>query len=125
MGALVKVGIAFGVIILIILIIVIVLAVYYSLKSEPEVVVTDVLLDNDGNVLAAEQKVIKPRQNPSDKGHANRKRGWFDVQDQGVKNDYCRWVGDSPNTWFSCALAGAESQYTPKGVYAEDMSYFA
>jgi hypothetical protein len=37
---------------------------------------------------------------------------WVDVQQQGVENDYCRLVGNSPNTFISCALAGAADEYT-------------
>jgi len=44
-------------------------------------------------------------------------RGWYDVQKQGVKNDYCRNVGGPGPVWFSCALAGtttSANQYTPQ-----------
>lgn len=43
-------------------------------------------------------------------------RGWYDIQNQGVANDYCRAVGD---TWFlACKLAGSTDEYTipAKGV---------
>lgn len=57
--------------------------------------------------------IIKPRQtNITDRGYQDRTHGWYDMQKQGVNNDYCRYVGDNPNTWFSCALAGASNQYT-------------
>lgn len=35
--------------------------------------------------------------------------GWYDVQGQGVKNDYCRTVGDNPK-FTACALAGTNNQ---------------
>ena len=35
--------------------------------------------------------------------------GWYDVQGQGVKNDYCRTVGDNPK-FRACALAGTNNQ---------------
>jgi hypothetical protein len=46
-----------------------------------------------------------------DMGHVNYNnnipaRGWYDVQNQGVPNDYCRYVGDEPNIYWSCVLAG-------------------
>ena len=51
--------------------------------------------------------VCLPRRNPIiDCGYRDRPRGWYDIQNQGVKNDYCRVVGDPGNTWFSCYLAG-------------------
>ncbi len=43
--------------------------------------------------------------------------GWYDVQGQGVKNDYCRTVGDNPK-WVACALAGplnSGNQLVPAG----------
>ena len=56
-----------------------------------------------------------PRQTTiTDWGYKDRIRGWYDIQGQGVRNDYCRWVGDGPNIWFSCALAGSSDQYTPR-----------
>jgi hypothetical protein len=46
-------------------------------------------------------------------------RGWYDIQKQGVKNDYCRMVGGGKEpVYFSCALAGARSQATPDGQVA-------
>jgi hypothetical protein len=32
-------------------------------------------------------------------------------------NDYCRFVGDAPNTFWSCALAGSTDQYSPRGLF--------
>ena len=51
-------------------------------------------------------------------------RGWFDVQGQGVCNDYCRWVGNaalgeaSGRYWWSCALAGKSTQLTSQRDFA-------
>ena len=55
-------------------------------------------------------------------------RGWFDMQNQGVPNDYCRWVGDcgcrrESCSYWSCALAGSTIQKTPKGRYEEGESF--
>merc|ERR550519_1111302 len=62
-----------------------------------------------------------------DKGYQNCGAGWYDVQGQGVKNDYWYDVqgqgvkndrkGDCSR--WSCALAGSNEQHTDKGVYTE------
>ena len=66
---------------------------------------------------------VLPRQNIRDSGMANCGEGWYDVQDQGVCNDYCRWVGNcgcrGTCSFWSCALAGTDVQYSPKGQYQE------
>ena len=66
---------------------------------------------------------VLPRQNIRDSGFANCGEGWYDVQDQGVCNDYCRWVGNcncrGTCSFWSCALAGTDLQYSPKGQYQE------
>ena len=62
-------------------------------------------------------------------------RGWFDAQNQGVRNDYCRWVGKcgcrneglqphegqdcSDESYWSCALAGGTTEHTSRGQYDE------
>lgn len=54
----------------------------------------------------------------SDCGYSHLRRGWYDVQKQGVKNDYCRYVGPGAgvdHVWFSCQLAGAASPLTMPG----------
>ena len=53
-------------------------------------------------------------------------RGWFDIQNQGICNDYCRWVGDCGcrgecSSW-SCALAGSSDQFTTIGQYNEEQT---
>lgn len=50
-------------------------------------------------------------------------RGWFDINNIGAYNDYCRWVGNAPGTqggWFSCAMAGSTEQYTPESLVISD-----
>lgn len=56
---------------------------------------------------------IKPRVTThTDCGYAGKTRGWYDVQGQGVRNDYCRMVGDGGNPTFTCYLAGSGSDYS-------------
>jgi len=69
------------------------------------------------------QPVCEPPANPTDKGYSDKKRGYFDALQNGCKNAYCRWVGNNPDLWFSCAIPG-QSQYSPKGKYTEDMPQF-
>lgn len=53
----------------------------------------------------------QPRQVISDLGYPNKPgiltKGWYDVQDQGINNDYCSYTGSAtnPENW-GCALAG-------------------
>ena len=67
--------------------------------------------------------IVSTRQTIIDFGYPNCGAGWFDVQHQGVCNDYCRWVGScgcrGKCSWWSCALAGLKKAYTDKGVYQE------
>lgn len=56
-----------------------------------------------------------------DKGYGDHFRGWTDVQEQGVKNDYARFVGDG-EPWLSIAMAGSKEQYSKKGDYVFDSS---
>lgn len=63
-------------------------------------------------ILARTEKI-------TDCGFTDLKRGWYDIQGQGVKNDYCRYVSDRPKAdgtggWFSCMLAGSSDAYTPR-----------
>ena len=49
-------------------------------------------------------------------------RGWVDLQDQGVANDYAYYVGptvDIPFTWLTVALAGSSDQRTHVHMYEE------
>ncbi|KAL3783281.1 hypothetical protein ACHAWO_005073 [Cyclotella atomus] len=63
---------------------------------------------------------------PVDWGYPDSVQGWYDVSGCGVCNDYCRTVGNPPNTWISCKLAGSpidntESDYnwgTPGNVFS-------
>eukprot|EP00494_Astrolonche_serrata_P005684 UN05701 len=55
-------------------------------------------------------KPILPRQSGiTDEGYGGCGNGWYDVQYQGVPNDYCRWVGNcgcrGSCSFWSCALA--------------------
>merc|ERR1719284_1460573 len=58
-----------------------------------------------------------------DWGYPNCGAGYFDVQNQGVANDYCRWVGNcqcrGSCSFWSCALAGTNIEYSAPGVYKE------
>jgi len=67
--------------------------------------------------------VPEKRQLPSDKGYPNCGEGYYDAQGFGQALDYCRWVGNGGcrkgPSWWSCALAGHESQYTERGEYTE------
>jgi hypothetical protein len=65
---------------------------------------------------AAPAPVIKPKpEKLLDCGYQHLRRGWYDAQGQGAKNDYCRFVGPGagvPHRWFSCYLAGADKHIT-------------
>ena len=50
--------------------------------------------------------------------------GWYDIQGQGVKNDYCRTVGDDPK-WTACALAGTSNQLARVGPNLGDRAELA
>lgn len=55
-------------------------------------------------------------------GLKDRFRGWVDVQNQGVPNDYAYYVGptqDLPYVWLTIALAGSTEQRTRFGMYEE------
>jgi hypothetical protein len=72
----------------------------------------------------SKENAILPRQTATltDLGYSTRFRDWVDVQNQGVCNDYARYVGPNekhPFTWFSIALAGSTEQYTQPGLYEE------
>ena len=60
------------------------------------------------------QHPIQQRKGVSDLGYPNDsnkefKRGWYDILNQGVNNDYCRYVGDNP--YFACVLSDGSDQY--------------
>jgi hypothetical protein len=40
------------------------------------------------------------------------KRGFYDVQNQGLALDYCRYTGDVKNPVWTCALGGSTAAYT-------------
>ena len=59
-------------------------------------------------------KIIAPKPNKIiDCGYNGQPKGWYDINNQGAKNDFCRYVGDSPE-WFSCMIAGSNQPYTPR-----------
>ena len=65
-----------------------------------------------------------PRQSIADFGFKYCTSGWYDVQNQGVCNDFCRWVGSEgcknpALSYWSCALAGSTYAYTKKGEFHE------
>jgi hypothetical protein len=71
-----------------------------------------------------EENCIPPMANIADKGHAEGLHGWYDVSKQGCCNDYCRVVNGGPEpsdseggAYWSCAVAGADNQYSPRGAY--------
>lgn len=43
-----------------------------------------------------------------DCGYPNRPRGWYDTKKRGVRNDYCRYVGDWPGKWM-CNVQGTRA----------------
>ena len=52
-------------------------------------------------------------------GNIGDARGWYDALGQGVCNDFCRYVGDSKNPTFSCALSSdPNNEYTSMNVNA-------
>ena len=65
--------------------------------------------------------LVLARQTIKDNGYPNCDEGWYDVQNQGVCNDFCRWVGNcgcrGSCSWWSCALAGSAKAYTKNGEY--------
>jgi len=86
---------------------------------------------------AARPPACKNTTNVTDFGYkTDAYAGWYDVQGCGKAFDYCRWVGDcqpggnpalrqvfycdasptSPSFW-SCALAGSGTEYTPQGNF--------
>jgi hypothetical protein len=63
-----------------------------------------------GTTYCAQNKCrpMKPRQHIGDLvGFIDTQKGWFDIQGQGVSNDYCRWMGERSKPVFTCALAGS------------------
>ena len=71
-----------------------------------------------------EKNCVLPRQTRTltDWGHPRRFRGWVDIQQQGVSNDYAHYVGpkgEYPFVWLSIAPAGSTEQYTSPGLYEE------
>jgi len=76
-----------------------------------------------GQVVPKDVPTYLPPQEISDWGYPNCGAGYFDVQNQGVALDYCRWVGNcqcrGSCSFWSCALAGTDIEYTLPEVYNE------
>ena len=59
--------------------------------------------------------VPKPTGKIIDCGYPSMKQGWYDIQGQGERNDYCRYVGGGNDPlYFSCAINGLTNN-TPVG----------
>ncbi|CAK0895674.1 unnamed protein product [Prorocentrum cordatum] len=78
--------------------------------------ISPVIYPFDPNNLE-DRYILPAQQNIVDLGYGGScERGWYDVQGQGICNDYCRWVGNcgcgGSCSRFDCALAGSSSIYT-------------
>jgi hypothetical protein len=73
---------------------------------------------------------------PKDLGFTDSFQGWYDTTGCGYCVDYCRWVGDasvgdpavqtvsgSGGSWWACALAGSNLEYTPKGAFGTTFNF--
>ena len=78
-------------------------------QQNPKPNIYDELLDKINNNTY--YNASKP--NIIDRGYSNMYRGWYDVLGRGIKNDYCRFVGNYPNIIFNCMLAGTNEPYSP------------
>jgi len=78
-------------------------------------------------VLGQQTPHVRPRPaNIIDCGYAGT-GGWYDIQKQGVKNDYCRTVGDNPK-FTACVLASESlngNQYVKVGPHLGDREELA
>ena len=87
--------------------------------------------NTDGEICGGRGKCVQPVQSGSDSfctkppqtdikdlGQSSKGKGWYDVQQQGCCNDFCRFVSDAQGTWWSCALAGSKHQYTAANQYS-------
>ena len=83
-------------------------------KDKP--IVPPVVPDNKKNILPRQTTTLTDKgfedNSPKIESLKYPKKGWYDVSGQGVPNDYCRAVGDSPTIFWACALAGQTDQYT-------------
>lgn len=111
-----------GIIVLIIIIIIVILVVVFVIKPGSDSVTPDTTKSTPSatpaiaatpSVTAATPAavIILPRQTITDLGYpdapGNLTKGWYDMQKQGIANDYCSYIGPdtSPSSWH-CALAG-------------------
>lgn len=85
-------------------IIVLIVAIYMVRHAEAPVTAVPTPMVSS----ASSKAVLSRRADIRDWGYNDGYAGWFDVQKQGACNDYCRNVGDSPNVFFACALAGQD-----------------
>jgi len=85
-----------------------------------------------GNAEVAGEATCFPAVNVTDAGYSDEFRGWFDIQECGQCNDYCRWVGSGSGgdpsqsqskngAFWSCQLSGATDAYTPQDHFASWM----
>ncbi|CAF1007769.1 unnamed protein product, partial [Didymodactylos carnosus] len=54
-----------------------------------------------------------------DWGLADKFKDWVDVQEQGISNDYARYVGNATHNYLSVALAGSNNEHTTPDEYRE------
>lgn len=58
-------------------------------------------------VTPNDAKLARPTK-MGDCGYPNKPRGWYDTKKRGVRNDYCRYVGDWPGKWV-CNVQGTKA----------------
>ncbi|MDE2097676.1 MAG: hypothetical protein KGL39_10545 [Patescibacteria group bacterium] len=61
-----------------------------------------------GSCVSPPREILPRATSIADCGYQDKLHGWFDVQGQGAKNDYCRYIGDGK---FICKLAGSNAEY--------------
>lgn len=53
-----------------------------------------------------------------DCGYPDKTRGWFDLDNTGYADDFCRFVGDKTDAWWTCTKATDNDLYiAPRGTY--------
>ncbi len=54
-------------------------------------------------------------------GYPDKPHGWLDLDNTGYADDYCRFVGDAKEAWWTCTKSSDPSNvYSAKGVYTFD-----
>ncbi len=110
-----------GIIIVIVILLVALSGAYYwrttnNTSTQNKTASNNTVISAVDNPSKSEQ-IIKPRPTKiSDCGYGHLTRGWYDFTGQGVKNDYCRFVGGPGPVWFSCHLAGSDVSISPLEV---------